>query len=273
MGKHLTPILHVLGTGNAQSVYFYNTCFALGDSENFVLVDAGGGNGIFAQLQGVGLPLTACHNLVLTHAHTDHILGAVWVVRRVGEQLGSKKMQPPFCIYGHSQALDALRQMCLLTLQGTVTALFDNQIRFVSVTDGEQMQIEECDFTFFDIGSTKKKQYGFMVNVAGVCLVCAGDEPVGPAAMPYAKRADWLTCEAFCLTGEAEIFRPYQKHHSTAADACKLAQNLKIPHLILWHTEDSHQGDRGQLYLAEGRQQYSGELFVPNDLDTIKLVP
>ena len=29
MGKHLTPILHVLGTGNAQSVYFYNTCFAL----------------------------------------------------------------------------------------------------------------------------------------------------------------------------------------------------------------------------------------------------
>lgn len=39
--------LIVLGTGNAQAIHCYNTCYAMKKGEEYFLVDAGGGNGIF----------------------------------------------------------------------------------------------------------------------------------------------------------------------------------------------------------------------------------
>ena len=38
--------LIVLGTGNAQAIHCYNTCYAMQKGEEYFLVDAGGGNGI-----------------------------------------------------------------------------------------------------------------------------------------------------------------------------------------------------------------------------------
>ena len=39
--------LIMLGTGNAMVTRCYNTCFVLSSGEEYFLVDAGGGNGIF----------------------------------------------------------------------------------------------------------------------------------------------------------------------------------------------------------------------------------
>ena len=80
-----------------------------------------------------------------------------------------------------------------------------------------------------------------------------------------------MLCEAFCLLAHADIFKPYEKHHSTVADAAKLASELEIPHLVLWHTEDRNYAERKQLYTAEARQHYAGDLYVPNDLEVIEL--
>ena len=37
-------LLYVFGTGNAAVTNLYNTCFALRDSDEYFMVDAGGGN-------------------------------------------------------------------------------------------------------------------------------------------------------------------------------------------------------------------------------------
>lgn len=74
--------------------------------------------------------------------------------------------------------------------------------------------------------------------------------------------------EAFCLDGEADVFDPYEKHHSTVKEACERAQELEIPNLILYHTEDTHMERRKELYEAEGRQYYRGNLCVPDDLES-----
>lgn len=42
--------LIVLGTGNAQAIHCYNTCYAMQKGEEYFLVDAGGGNGIYLSL-------------------------------------------------------------------------------------------------------------------------------------------------------------------------------------------------------------------------------
>lgn len=66
---------------------------------------------------------------------------------------------------------------------------------------------------------------------------------------------------------EADIFKPYEKHHSTVKEACEQAETLQIPNLILYHTEDTHIERRKELYGAEGRKYYHGNLCVPDDLE------
>lgn len=98
---------------------------------------------------------------------------------------------------------------------------------------------------FSDIFSTKAKQFGFtMLLPNGVKFTCCGDEPYNEKDYEFVKGSDWLTHEAFCLYGEADKFKPYEKHHSTVKEACQLAEELQIPHLILYHTEEMHLKER-----------------------------
>ena len=75
--------LIMLGTGNALVTRCYNTCFAIQDDDEYFLVDAGGGNGIMRQLQDAGIPMEQIHHIFLTHEHTDHLLGMIWMIRRI----------------------------------------------------------------------------------------------------------------------------------------------------------------------------------------------
>lgn len=77
--------------------------------------------------------------------------------------------------------------------------------------------------------------------------------------------------EAFCLSSQADIFNPYEKHHSTVKDAAELAQRLNVKNLILYHTEDENILNRKKLYQSEGAKYYYGNLYIPNDLEVITL--
>ena len=81
----------MLGTGNAMVTRCYNTCFVLSSGEEYFLVDAGGGNGIFKQLEQAGVPFTGIREMFVTHAHTDHILGAIWVIRKIATLMSNDK--------------------------------------------------------------------------------------------------------------------------------------------------------------------------------------
>ena len=54
-------------------------------------------------------------------------------------------------------------------------------------------------------------------------------------------------------------------------EACELAEGLGIPNLVLWHTEDKQLDQRKELYTAEGREYYHGNLLVPEDGEIIGL--
>ncbi len=66
-------------------------------------------------------------------------------------------------------------------------------------------------------------------------------------------------------------FHPYEKHHSTVKDACILAEKLNVKNLILYHTEDKNITNRKELYTKEGKEFYSGNLYVPDDLEVFNL--
>lgn len=108
--------LIILGTGNATVTRCYNTCFALKQNNGFLLVDAGGGNGILTQLEKANIPYSAIHEIFVTHAHTDHILGIIWMIRIIAQQMNKGKYQGTLKIYGHDKVIKVLNTICELIL-------------------------------------------------------------------------------------------------------------------------------------------------------------
>lgn len=90
-------------------------------------------------------------------------------------------------------------------------------------------------------------------------------------AVPMRKEVPGFSTKLSVFTVSCDKHKPYEKHHSTVKDACELAQSLQVPNLVLWHTEEDHGSDRPSLYLAEGRDYYTGNLFVPEDKTILDL--
>ena len=264
--------LYVFGTGNAQATHCYNTCFALTEGNRHFLVDAGGGNGILERLKAAEIPVTDIHDIFVTHEHVDHLLGVVWMIRMIGTAIEQGKYEGELRIYCHEDLKRILTTITEMTIQKKVTRHLGERIRFVTVEHGSRAEILGCETVFFDIFSTKAKQFGFTLKTKeGIRLTCAGDEPYNEKDEEFIKGSDWLMHEAFCLYAQRDIFKPYEKHHSTAKDACITARELEVPNLILYHTEDRNLADRKRLYTEEGREYYSGNLFVPEDLETFEI--
>ncbi len=264
--------LTLLGTGNAMVTNCYNTCFVLEDQGQYLLVDGGGGNGLLRQLKDAGIPWQKLRDVFVTHSHVDHIMGIVWMLRLYCQNMSRGKYDGQVRIYGHRQVVALLRQLAEGLLSKKECSYLDTAVHLIPVEDGEQRTICGWPITFFDLGSTKLKQFGFTLELPeGGKLTCCGDEPCAPANEHYARNSKWLLHEAFCLHAQADVFKPYEKHHSTALDACQLAQRLGVQNLVLYHTEDSDIPHRKERYTQEGAPHFSGGLYVPNDLEHLQL--
>lgn len=264
--------LIVLGTGNAMVTKCYNTCFAIDDGQDVLLVDAGGGNGILAALEKTGIHCERIHHVIVTHEHSDHVLGIVWIIRKIASMISTNKYDGDLRLYCHADLAESIQAICRFTLQKKFTRLFGDRILFVAIVDGDRHRLSGYDVTFFDIHSTKARQYGFtLALLSGKVLTCLGDEPYNEQCADYVRGSDWVLAEAFCLYGDRERFKPYEKHHSTVKEACELAEQMHLPNLVLWHTEDKNYEQRKELYTTEGRQYYHGNLLVPYDHEILEL--
>ncbi|MBQ6167113.1 MAG: MBL fold metallo-hydrolase [Muribaculaceae bacterium] len=272
MSNSNTSRVTMLGTGNAMCVNSYNTCFYLRTPGGGMLVDGGGGNGILRQLINARIPFENIRHMFVTHCHTDHIMGAIWMIRKISPMIFKNKHKGPFTIYCNDMVKQALLTMCNLMIPSKITNSIGSTVFLREVRDGEEVDIDDMKVTFFDIGSTNFKQFGFSAALPdGQRLVCLGDEPYSMHSEPYARNCDWLMCEAFCLYKDRFVFNPYEKNHSTALDAGMLAQELGVKHLVLYHTEDTHLETRSTTFTAEAAQYYKGDIIVPDDLQSFDL--
>lgn len=257
----------MLGTGNALVTQCYNTCFTLHSASGaLLLVDAGGGNGILRQLEKAGISYADIHDLFVTHAHTDHLLGCVWMMR-MALQFGH-----PLRVWSHEKVLTLLADICHAILPSKEAQGIGTLVTMHRLEDGDRFEVGDIRLQCFDIHSTKERQFGFTAMMPdGQRICCLGDEPFSPLCKQYAESADWLMSEAFCLYEDRERFQPYEKHHSTVLDAARLAEELGIKNLILYHTEDRTLETRKQRYIAEAKTAFSGHVWVPDDLERITL--
>ena len=259
----------MLGMGHATVTQCYNTCFLLQSGHSQLLVDAGGGNGILRQLKAVGCPISDLHHLFVTHAHTDHILGTIWLIRMVAQ---SKDYEGTFHIYSHDKGILVMRTICQMTLSKKHLAKMAERVVFHELEDGDQWQVNDMHLQCFDIHSSKEKQYGFRAELPdGKCVVCLGDEPFNEANRQMASGADWLLSEAFCLYADRDIYKPYEKCHSTARDAGELAESLGCRNLLLYHSEEDTLASHRTAYAEEAAEMFSGHVVAPLELETVEL--
>ena len=264
--------LTMLGTGNAIVTECYNTCFVMQEEDQYFLVDGGGGSTLLRQLKYAGIDWKNIRNIFVTHKHLDHITGILWIIRMICQNMNRGEYEGEATIYAHDEVIALLKDMAGKLLQKKETVFIDDRLHLQVVEDGESIKILDKKVTFFDIQSTKAKQFGFCMELGkGEKLTCCGDEPYNVWEKQYAENSAWLLHEAFCLDSQAEIFHPYEKHHSTVKDACKLAEELNVKNLLLYHTEDKNILRRKELYTKEGREYFNGNLLIPDDLESVKI--
>lgn len=275
MDKTTTQIT-MLGTGSATVSQIYNTCFLLKTPSTLMLVDAGGGNGILAQLKKVNVQISDIHHLFVTHAHTDHVLGVIWVIRMVAQCKGYEGL---LHMYGNDKVMKVIKTIIYMILAKKQLAKVAERVVFHQLEDGDSFEVGDMKLECFDIQSTKEKQFGFRAELPSssdesgkpLVLACLGDEPYNEQNRRYIVGADWMMCEAFCLYADRDTFKPYEKCHSTALDAGKLAEELGVKNLILYHTEEKTLANRKENYTREAAENFKGRIFVPDDLEVIEL--
>ena len=264
--------LILLGTGNATVTKCFNTCFEIKTGEEYFLVDTGGGNGIMTQLEKAGIPMESIHEIFMSHEHTDHLLGLIWLIRMIATKMKKGQYEGNLNIYCHADLKEIILTITRLTVQAKFFNMIGERIFIHPVEDNEERDILGYHVTFFDIHSTKAKQFGFTMNLKnGKKFTFLGDEPYQEHEEVYAKDADWLLHEAFCLYADRDKYKPYEKHHTTVKEACENGEKLGAKNLILYHTEDKNLANRRELYTAEGSLYYHGNLIVPDDLERIVL--
>lgn len=272
----ITTQITMLGTGNATVSQIYNTCFVLQTPSTLMLVDAGGGNGILSQLKKVNVQISDIHHLFVTHAHTDHVLGVIWVIRMVAQCKGYDGL---LHVYGNDKVMKVIKTIIDMILAKKQLTKVAERVVFHQLEDGDCFEVGDMKLECFDIQSTKEKQFGFRAELPSssdesgkpLVLACLGDEPYNEQNRRYIVGADWMMCEAFCLYADRDTFKPYEKCHSTALDAGKLAEELGVKNLILYHTEEKTLANRKENYTREAAENFKGRIFIPDDLEVIEL--
>lgn len=152
------------------------------------------------------------------------------------------------------------------------TKLIDNRIIFNIVEDKEEIKILNYNIKFLDVQAKKDRQFGFKTILEnGKKLVFLGDETFDEKLRDEVENADWLLHEAMCMDSEADIFKPYEKMHSTVKTASEIGASLNVKNLVLYHASDNDLENRKRLYTEEAKQYFNGNIYVPDDLDVIEL--
>ena len=69
-----------LGVGNGGTISLYNTCFSIQNEKGDFLIDTGGSIQIIDRLNKANIDYKKIKNIFISHSHTDHVLGLIWLV-------------------------------------------------------------------------------------------------------------------------------------------------------------------------------------------------
>lgn len=260
-----------LGVGNGATLDLYNTCFDIQTNAGDFLIDTGGSIEIINRLNKANIDYKKIRNIFISHAHTDHILGIFWFFKKISGLAIRGEISDKIKIYCNDEVEKAIKEVSKYVLPNKLTDAIYRVVDFIVVHDDDKYKINGIEYTFFDIKAKGFKQYGFEFVINGKKFLFLGDETANSSLYSRIENADYVTHEAFCLDSEEKIFHAYEKNHSTVKSVSEIMNALNVKNLILYHTEDSHGKDRKKLYTDEGKENFKGNVIVPDELEVIDI--
>jgi len=259
----------MLGTGNGATMDLYNTCFVIQNDKGNFLVDTGGGIEIVKRLKQTGIDYKSLRHIFVSHSHTDHVLGLIWLFKKIGVELMHNTLKEKISIYCNDVVHTTIKEISKHVLPEKLVDIIDANVEFKILKDGDKYSIYGIDYTFFDIQAKGTKQFGFECKLNNKKLAMLGDEKLNPKLYEKIIGYDYVMHEAFCLESEEQIYHANEKNHSTTKSVSEVMNKLDIKNLIIYHTEESHGQKRKELYTKEAQKYFNGNVIVPDDLETI----
>ena len=93
---------------------------------------------MLAQLKRAGIAIADIHHLFVTHSHTDHVLGVIWVVRMVAQ---CKGYEGKLHVYGNDKVMRVIRTIIDMILAKKQLAKVEERVVFHELTDGESFDV------------------------------------------------------------------------------------------------------------------------------------
>lgn len=263
----------VLGTGDGIVTNCHNTCFILQNDNQYFLVDTGGGNSIINQIENAGVNMVDIHDLFISHKHIDHLLGVFFVLRMICYQIRQNKYIGKLNIYCAKEVRKIIERFVMDTFPGKYHEICHKNIVFHEIENEQEYDVIGYKMKILDLYPKEKiKQYGFQTQLNnGKTFTFLGDIPCSKKNYDKIRNTDWVCHEVFCREAENELFQAHERNHSTVKEVAENMQVLGIKNLVLWHTRDNDLEKRKELYTKEAKKLFSGNVYVPNDLEEIEL--
>lgn len=265
--------LYFLGTGHGMALNCYNSCFVIENGKReYMLIDSGGGNTLLKNLKLININDDNIYNVFITHTHIDHILGVIWFIRDISKNYFHNPEKKDTYIYGNDEVINAIRTVCTVVLPKDFISLLDKKIKLVVVKDNEKIKIIDYEFNFFDTKALKVKQYGFYILNNNSKITFIGDEYCKDEIKKIIFNSKWLIADAYMSGVKSEEYNPIKRHgHSSVKYISKIANENNVKNLILIHTIDDDLKNRKKDFIKDAKKYYNGKVYVPNDLEMIKL--
>jgi ribonuclease Z len=150
--------------------------------------------------------------------------------------------------------------------------IYQEIVKYHFCENGKKFNVAGYEIETIDTESIECTQYGFKTILnSGKTLAFLGDVPCSKNVYSRIENFDWVLHEAMCLEEEKEKIKPHEKNHSTVKDVAIVMNNLKIKNLLLWHCVDNNVEKRKELFTKEAKEYFSGNVYVPDDLDEVEL--
>jgi ribonuclease Z len=261
----MAKILFLGTAGAVASAQRDNTSLLfLDDSGEKFLIDCPGSP--VTKLAKLGFDYRQISNIVLTHAHVDHIYGVPSLLHsqyRLGNRVN---------IFA--------TQECLLLVRGLISFhRLEDPKKFPEVSF-QTIPADKNNFLFFESEKTLISSFlvrhapdsiGLKIYLKAPPLTCvySGDTAFNRTVVEEAKGADYLIHDCAC---PSRFAKGLEEVHTSALTLGEIAEQAQVKTLIPIHflTEIDFEMEEIE---NEIRKNFSGNLIIPSDFDSLELKP
>ena len=277
MAEPATDLFRVtlLGTGAPPPLlnrFGPSTLIEAGDQK--FIFDAG--RGAMQRLHQLGIPFAEITGLLLTHHHSDHVVGFVdlWLTGWIGRPWGSRKT--PLHVWGPQGTNQMMEHLPLafavdLRVRSRSYPMAGAKLESEEIEEGVVYSHNGMTISAFEVdhGGEELPAFGYRIDYRGRSAVLSGDTTFNENLIDHAHGADLVVHEVTAVSGTAAESAAQLKrigsNHTTPEQAGEVFARIK-PKLAVYNHLLLFGGARADDLIPATRKQYSGPLLVGEDL-------